>query len=101
MRPTKLPLSSKRLRSMPRSLTPTLPLLAVLLPLLAACAGATPSSPTPVNACTRIALPPRLDSADRAKLADEIDAAPGAVWVGVLTDAARVESDLRACQAVK
>lgn len=87
---------------MRQSIKLTLPALAILLPCLTGCAGVTPSSPAIVNACQSVILPQRLDPADRAKLADEIDQAPAdTVWPGVLTDAARVESEIRACQGVR
>lgn len=86
---------------MPRYPRLTLPLLATLSLSLTACGGAQTSSPAVVNACNSITLPPRLNDADRAKLADEIDASPGAVWVSVLTGEARVNRDIVACQGVR
>lgn len=84
---------------MSRSLRLTLPLLALPLTFLAACATAPRfEAPATVNACSAIRLPPKLDDADRAKLADEIDAAPGAIWVSVLVGEARVNRDVMACQ---
>ncbi len=83
--------------------------LPCLVPLwLTACAtGATsdPAVPVPlppsriVNPCNAIRLPPRLDEARRAALADEIAAAPAsAVWPDVLRDAAGVARAVRACR---
>ncbi len=79
---------------------PTLLLPVLLATLLAGCATAPHSEvPAVANACRSISLPAKLGAQQRAQLADEIDAAPAtAVWPGVLTDANRVEGDLRKCQ---
>lgn len=84
---------------MPQSLRLMLPLLLIPLACLAACATAPISeAPAVVNACNAIHLPPKLNDADRAKLADEIDANPGAIWVSVLVGESRVNRDVMACQ---
>jgi hypothetical protein len=81
---------------------PMLLLLAILSLSLTACVAAPISSPAIVNACDSVVLPPRLADGPRAQLAAELDTAPAAAeWPQVLTDAARVERDLRACQGVK
>ena len=87
-------------RARPRRLLPW------IVPLwLTACAAGATSDPVPlppsriVNPCNAIRLPPRLDQARRAALADEIAAAPAsAVWPDVLRDAAGVARAVRACR---
>lgn len=52
-----------------------------------------------VDPCDAIRMPDRLDDARRARLADEIAAAPAdAVWPDLLREAAGVERAVRACQ---
>jgi hypothetical protein len=78
-----------------------LPLAAMLISM-PGCATAPISSPSPVNACDSVVLPPRLTDSQRTQfLAEEAALPPGGVVRGVLKGAARVENDLRACQAVR
>jgi hypothetical protein len=63
-------------------------------------AGPPPLPPSRIiNPCDAILLPPRLDEARRADLANEIESAPShAVWPEVLRDQAGVARAVRACQ---
>ena len=80
-----------------------LPCLAMLS--LTACGWVATSDLPPsriVDPCDAIAMPPRLDEGRRARLADEIAAAPAnAVWPDMLRDAAGIERAVRACQTAR